>query len=46
MGCVQIILCNSKNVMSLNNLLLNLYFENLIIELHIVYAFNIHIIFF
>ena len=30
------------NIISPNNLLLNLYFENLTIELYILYVFNMH----
>ena len=30
------------NIISSNNLLLNLYFENLTIELYILYVFNMH----
>ena len=32
-----------SNVTSTNNLLYNLYFENLTIELHILYVLNIHV---
>ena len=31
-----------SNVTPFNNLLLNLYFENLTVELHVLYVFNIH----
>ena len=31
-----------SNVAQSNNLLLNLYFENPTVELHILYVFNIH----
>ena len=31
-----------SNVISSNNLLWNLYFENLIIELHVLYVLSIH----
>ena len=31
-----------SNVTPLNNLLLNLYFENLTVELHVLYVFNMH----
>ena len=32
-----------SNVTPFNNLLYNLYIENLIVELHILYVFNIHV---
>ena len=32
-----------SNVTPLNNLLYNSYVENLIVELHILYVFNIHV---
>ena len=35
-----------SNVTSTNNLLYNLYFENLTIELHILYVLNIHVNFY
>ena len=32
-----------SNITLSNNLLCNSYFENLIVELHILYVFNIHV---
>ena len=34
--------CNSKQFYTINDLLLNSYFENLTIGLHILYVFNMH----
>ena len=31
-----------SNVTPLNNLLLNLYFENFTVELHVLYVLNMH----
>ena len=35
-----------SNVTPLNNLLLNLYFENLTVELHVLYVFSMHVNFY
>ena len=40
--CVYIYCVTLNNITSLNNLLLNLYFENLIVELHVLYVLNKH----
>ena len=40
---VQVILCVTlSNVTPPNNLLLNLYFKNRTVELHVLYMLNIH----
>ena len=35
-----------SNVTPLNNLLLNLYFENLTVELYVLYVFSMHVNFY
>ena len=43
MGWVQVTSnITSSNVTILNNLLMNLYFENSTIELHVLYILNMH----
>ena len=43
MGWVQVTLgVTLSNITLPNNLLLNLYFKNLTVGLHVIYVFNIH----
>ena len=44
MSCIQVTFIVILNdVILFNNLLWNSYFENLTIELYVLYAFNIHV---
>ena len=44
MSCIQVtFIVILNNVILFNNLLWNSYFENLTIELYVLYAFNIHV---
>ena len=43
MSCVQVILnVTLSNITPLNNLLINLYFENFIVRLYVLYVLNMH----
>ena len=42
MGRVQVILCVTLSNVTSPNKLLNSYFKNLIIELHVLYVLNMH----
>ena len=44
MGWAQVILSVTlNNVTPSNNLLMNLYFENSIVKLHVLYVLNVHV---